>query len=228
MDKNCGIYKIINKIDGNYYVGSSSNVLRRWNRHKNNLNHGRHHNIRLLRAWHKYGEKQFEFEVIRNVMESELLPSEQLFLDVAANEKDRCYNLSFIAGKVEMTSEVKNKISLSKIGKPGKKGTENPLYGRKVPLEVRMKIRDSLMGAKNYNFGKSMTADRKKLIIESRLGINNQNYDYTIYKFLNLKTKDLFEGTRNEFYTKYELDARSVRKFIRGKFKTIAGWKLVK
>jgi hypothetical protein len=30
-----GIYKIINKIDGKYYVGSSSNIYKRWNAHKN-------------------------------------------------------------------------------------------------------------------------------------------------------------------------------------------------
>lgn len=224
----CGIYKIINLVNGNYYLGSSKNMIKRWSRHRTNLNCGNHHNIRLLRAWKKYGEKEFEFKCIHIVEECNLLHVEQSYLNTAVSDADGCYNLSFIAGKVEMTEEVKNKIRLSKIGKPARRGKENPLYGRKLSDEVKLKIRDSMMGDKNPNFGKKLSENQKKLIITSRLGKRNQNYDYTVYRFENSKSKELFEGTRNEFYTKYELDARSVRKFIRGKFKTIAGWKLVK
>lgn len=160
---------------------------------------------------------------------SDLLEVEQRYLDAAAKiKRDLVYNLSFIAGKVEMTPEVRRKISLSNLGKIGLCGKDNPMFGEKMPDHVKEKIRFSLMGAKNHNFGKILTVEHKLKISKSRSGKNNQNYDYEIYNFSNEKTGDFFSGTRHEFYKKYELDARSVRKFIRGKFATIAGWKLVK
>ena len=65
-----GIYKIINKINGKYYVGSSVNIKdypnNRWSRHIADLNANRHHNDYLQRAWNKYGQDAFEFIIIEN------------------------------------------------------------------------------------------------------------------------------------------------------------------
>ena len=82
------------------------------------------------------------------------------------------------------------------------------------------------MGENNPNYGKTLNHRQRKILSNSQLGTKNHNYDYTIYHFVH-KSGDTFVGTRNDFYKKFDLDARSVRKFIRGKFKTIAGWKLL-
>jgi group I intron endonuclease len=55
-----GIYKITNKINGKVYIGQSINIERRWKEHisdkrKNSLIH---------LAIEKYGEKNFNFEII--------------------------------------------------------------------------------------------------------------------------------------------------------------------
>ena len=42
-----GIYKIINKTNGKYYVGSSVDVFRRWNSHLNHLIKNKHNNTHL-------------------------------------------------------------------------------------------------------------------------------------------------------------------------------------
>jgi hypothetical protein len=47
-----------------YYVGQSSKGIGRWNQHLNALRRGRHDNIRMLRAFRKYGEQAFNFEII--------------------------------------------------------------------------------------------------------------------------------------------------------------------
>ena len=56
-----GIYKIVNKINGKYYVGSSKDVINyRWIHHKRALRSNRHKNDYLQNAWNKYGEDNFE------------------------------------------------------------------------------------------------------------------------------------------------------------------------
>lgn len=58
------IYKIENMIDGKYYIGSSSNYRNRWSHHLNLLRKNEHHCTHLQRAWNKFGEHCFKFNVI--------------------------------------------------------------------------------------------------------------------------------------------------------------------
>src|SRR3989304_1436717 len=59
-----GIYKIINKTNGKYYVGSSNDIIGRWFTHKSQLNRNNHCNPHLQRAWNKYGKDNFEFIIV--------------------------------------------------------------------------------------------------------------------------------------------------------------------
>ena len=58
------IYKIINIITGDFYIGSSLNLMNRYKNHINKLNKQNHRNNILNRAWKKYGSKSFVFVVI--------------------------------------------------------------------------------------------------------------------------------------------------------------------
>ena len=62
-----GIYKISNIITNDLYVGSSSRITRRWDRHRSELKRGIHPNKHLLNSWNKYGEENFKFEVIEEL-----------------------------------------------------------------------------------------------------------------------------------------------------------------
>ena len=53
---NSGIYKILNKINGKFYIGSAVNFKRRFARHKRLLNINCHPNEYLQNAWNKYWE----------------------------------------------------------------------------------------------------------------------------------------------------------------------------
>lgn len=77
-----GIYKIINKVDGKCYYGSSKNIEKRWLRHINELNKNKHINILLQRAWNKYGEDNFLFEIVEECEIINLLNVEQKYLDL--------------------------------------------------------------------------------------------------------------------------------------------------
>ena len=80
MKKQKGIYKIINKINNKFYIGSTSNFHVRKLRHLNELRKNKHHCIHLQRAFNKYKEENFEVIFIEEcentfVREQEILDS---------------------------------------------------------------------------------------------------------------------------------------------------------
>lgn len=58
-----GLYKIIVDGIGTYY-GESDNIPRRWARHRKQLRNGRHHNVKLRRAYKDLGDRKFHFHII--------------------------------------------------------------------------------------------------------------------------------------------------------------------
>lgn len=59
-----GIYKVINKATGNFYVGKSKSILKRFYDHKNAIKSGKHINAKINEDVEKYGLEAFDFEVI--------------------------------------------------------------------------------------------------------------------------------------------------------------------
>lgn len=59
-----GIYRIVNRVSRKCYVGQSVNVRKRVTYHFNRLRRGVHDNMRLQRAFKKYGEGAFYVEVV--------------------------------------------------------------------------------------------------------------------------------------------------------------------
>lgn len=114
MEKISGIYKIVNKISGRYYVGSSINILTskgRFAEHIKDLNRGIHHNDYLQHAWNKYGQSNFDFIIVEKVSAEKLREVEQKYLTEAFTKSD-CYNLNFNACSPTKLSEYsRNKIS---------------------------------------------------------------------------------------------------------------------
>jgi group I intron endonuclease len=77
---NSGIY-VIRHAAGRCYVGSAVNILRRWDLHRSQLRRGKHHSLKMQRAWNKYGEGAFTFEVLENVEKELLIEREQHWID---------------------------------------------------------------------------------------------------------------------------------------------------
>lgn len=76
-----GIYFITCNANGRVYVGSSVGIRSRLERHLYELRKGTHYNVKLQRAWWKYGDAQFTFQPVLHCAEEHLLWFEQLFLD---------------------------------------------------------------------------------------------------------------------------------------------------
>jgi group I intron endonuclease len=102
-----GIYKIRNIINDDYYVGSAKNIVRRWDRHRCGLRNNKHENIILQRAWNKYGEENFIFEIIEECEPNVLLIVEQNYLDL--NPK---YNIGLKASGGDNITNNPNKIEI--------------------------------------------------------------------------------------------------------------------
>lgn len=84
------IYEIKNKSNDWRYIGCSKNYENRCKEHKKKLRANTHHNIHLQRAWNKYGEYEFEFNVLLQVESKDTM-----FLEEARmiEHEDMLYNI---------------------------------------------------------------------------------------------------------------------------------------
>ena len=176
-----GIYKILNKVNGKYYIGSSNDINNRWTSHKKMLRRNQHDNQHLQYAWNKYGENNFDFLVLNECSNSELLVIEQKYLD-NNSIKDNLYNLSFIAGKIEMTDDIRKKISDGNKGKVRSeetkkllsdinRGSNHPMFGKKSRGNLGKQFsEDWCIKIGDGNRGKIVSKETRQKIRNSLLG----------------------------------------------------------
>jgi len=111
-----GVYRIRNLVNGNLYVGSSLHLQKRKSVHFRDLRKGTHHSQHLQRAWQKYGESNFVFEVMFHCAKETARWYEQKALDVL----QPAYNVLKIAGSPygrKHTEDAKEKMRIAKVGK---------------------------------------------------------------------------------------------------------------
>ena len=131
-----GIYCITNVLNGKRYIGSSVDIGRRFRRHKSCLKNGLHPNNHLQSAWNKYGESNFDFSVIMECPEKEVLFYEQFYISSLKSE----YNKAPVAGNMlgfRHSESSRKKMSESHKGK--NLGKDSPCFGKKASLETRHK-----------------------------------------------------------------------------------------
>lgn len=232
-----GIYKIINKIDGKYYVGSSHDILGktgRFNRHTKDLMNKKHHSIFLQRAWDKYGQENFEFIVIENIEnKTDLLSKEQYYLNLAEKEKDMCYNMRFnVSGgnlrkesieKMSSSLKMKHKLDPNYTSKCMRNC--NSLEARKKRSETAKKFRMN-----NPEAFKNATIAHKEYFsnLENLKKHAEASKNKHIYEFFNTKTNEKFIGFMYDFRIKYNLKKGSLSNLIHGRNKSHKFWILVK
>ena len=84
-----GIYVIRCSVSGKVYVGSSKKMHERWMEHKRSLRNNKHHSQHLQRAWNKYGEKAFEFQIVEEILDPlDLICREQKWIDTCDSFKN--------------------------------------------------------------------------------------------------------------------------------------------
>ncbi len=188
-----GTYKITNIETGIYYYGSSIEVNKRFKRHQKELKQNKHHCIYLQRAYNKYGESKFTFELDEEFdTEKEARDHEQHTLDTV---KD-LYNTSRSASGGDLISNHPNKDEIvTKIKKSlnqkyslmtaeekkkkfGRSGSENGMYGKTHTDVVKKKLSDINKGKTRKLGIKSSKETKQKLseIAKKRTGTKNPFY----------------------------------------------------
>lgn len=181
----CGIYRILNTQNGKCYLGSGVSIERRFRDHKRDLRNKSHCNKKLQRAWDKYGEQSFSFEVFQIVDDVSTLLSVEtdLIVSLRLTEHEYGYNLCKTgrsAFGLTRSVETRQKMSASQKGKKrspeicqqmsgarkGKKFTEErkqKLRGVKRSDAVRARISQALSER-----GPISESTRQKLIAKNK------------------------------------------------------------
>ncbi len=165
---NAGIYQIMNRHDYHMYIGSSVNIKKRWRDHKDALSKNTHSNIRLQRAWNKYGEDAFDFSVVEYEENLNILEiREQYYTDLWNPEyviRKRCVGSQLGTVRSE-ESKQKSRIASS--------GENNPMYGRRHSEETKQKQMIAKLGEKNPMFGKQSWMKGKSHSLDAKQKLSN-------------------------------------------------------
>ena len=176
----CGIYEIVNTINGKRYTGSAVDIPDRWRCHRKDLQSvDCHHSRSLQRAWNKYGEDVFEFRVLLYCDPiKEILVDE--FEQRAIDQKSE-YNICKVAGSnlgMKFGPPSEEHIAKLREASTGKRHSKKTLAkmskaqkGRKISKETRAKISTAKTGVKmsaeacanmsKANKGRKHTAEAK-------------------------------------------------------------------
>lgn len=218
----CGVYEIVNNVNGKRYVGSSNRIEHRWSQHKSRLNNGSHHSLHLQRAWDKYGSDNFVFNIIAECSQDNLIPNEQSEIDSGCQ-----YNISPTAGRtagLEVSDSAKEKMSESAYKKWGDPGYRDKMSAIRKDIwscpDRRMIIsRSSKRNWENEEFRSRMS--------KVNSGENNPKFDHTIYNFTHDEFGDI-SCTKYHLYKNYGLNPNSIRLVCKGDRQSHAGWRIKK
>lgn len=250
----CGVYEIVNKVNGKRYVGSSVNIESRWANHRSQLKHGKHHSPALQRSWDKYGVDVFEWNVLIECQECDVISIEQSEIE---NKSE--YNIVPVAGRnsgYRWTEEQKMAHSESKkeyFSIPANREKLDKNRSKHNTDEVRKSISvgtiralsDPLVRNRMSAAGKANWTDERKAaasidakaqisrpnhmaaIIEANSGIKNSNYNHTIYNFTHSEHGDI-SCTQWELRKKYGLSPHHLSAVCHGRRVHHKGWGIKK
>ena len=74
-------YKITNTITGDFYIGSSKDINRRWGEHKRPSSWKKQPNSPMYQDMKNYGIDKFDFQVLEEVEPEKLKETEQQFIE---------------------------------------------------------------------------------------------------------------------------------------------------
>lgn len=168
-----GVYQIRNLVNGNIYIGSSTNIRKRRKNHLNMLKLGKHSSRILQRAFDKHGKDNFEFSVLELCEPSIRLEREQFYIDLLSPKYNSMKVVSIppMMGRKHSQESLK-KMSLSQRNKPQsfKDKISNSIKILWSNPEDRKKF---LENRKYQNLGKKLSPDKVK---EIRLLWETGNY----------------------------------------------------
>jgi group I intron endonuclease len=177
-----GIYKITNTRNGKFYIGSSKDINRRWWEHKNDLNKKTHINAKLQNAWNFYGENQFKFEIVEEIMDDKLLlEREQHYLNMFEPYRNGIgYNIAQNSCGGDNFTHNPNKENIRQQLSELYSGENNPMFGKKHNDESLLKQKQKAIGRFSLNwfiekYGNDLGS---RMYEERRLKLSSRTINY--------------------------------------------------
>jgi group I intron endonuclease len=174
------IYRILNVVTDQFYVGSAVNFRRRRWEHLNALNKKEHHCVRLQEAWDVYGPNAFEFEVLEEVPDEQQLLVEDSYLVQFAGHSV-CYNTASTSLQPPSAADpqTREKISAT-LKRLYADSTNHPRTGKQHSQETK----DRISAAKKANpakpwAGKTRSEETKAKISAAQKGVAKAPRVYT-------------------------------------------------
>ena len=242
MSMNTGVYKILNLVNGKFYIGSTSALgfKKRWWCHQKDLRASNHHNQHLQNSWNKYGEPQFQFEIVEKCCPSQCLSREQHYIDTL----HPAYNILAMAGSprgyrhAATTKAIIGNASRgpNNYGYTGEHKFYNPSYGIfvgslvefwkkfRVTKSISYKLRLGVLD-KSHGWIYIGTSDDKMPDDINTFYVARCRNNRPIYQFHHIDGT-IFAGTMPEFIAKYHLDRSVISKLVRGKRHYAYGWNI--
>ena len=165
------VYKIVNKVNGKYYIGMTKQTLiKRFSQHKQNAKMGK--NTYLYNAIRKYGNDNFEIELL-----------------LECSNKEECCNL-----EIEYISKNKNGYNLA----PGGEGgfVVQDIKSWKCKLKESRKDKTPFLGKTHSEEAKKKCSEASKLYWDSQ-----QTYSWEdIKKYSYKEAKEKFGISTTHYY----------------------------
>ena len=144
------IYKITNKINGDFYIGQTTKeLLKRMRNHRNTANHGSNYHLHNAMRYHGY--VNFEIELIETVDSKELLDEREIYW---IEELKPRYNSH------------KGGSGGSKPGRPDIQGESRENWLKAFDKTGKEPWNKGKTGLGGYKWSKPMSLEKKKLISE--------------------------------------------------------------
>jgi len=176
-----GVYCIINIVNNKKYVGSCAAkdfIYMRLMHHKKDLENKKHCNIKLQRAFNKYGIENFIFEILEICVPENCIKREQYYIDLLKPE----YNIAKIAGNTlgRICSEETRQKIRKKALERYEKNSELREFMSKIQTglkrseeSIALRVKKQL-GRKHSEKTKQKMSDSRKDFFKSEKGIKQK------------------------------------------------------
>ena len=121
-----GVYKITNTVTGDFYIGSSKDVKRRWTEHKCKSTWNRCPNNPLYKDMKKYCLDKFSFQILEEAEPEHLKEAEQQFIETLQPTYNNINAKGFdVERRKETNRKANNKYNKSNKGKESHRKANN-------------------------------------------------------------------------------------------------------
>lgn len=206
--KGFGIYSITNTCTGDMYIGQTIRSFdERWRKHKNKLKNNKHENSMLQRAFNKYGEEAFEYNVIHLCEEIDRISELEIYYIKKYDSFNNGYNLTtggegckclneeslyLMKNKVKQLSRDKSVYGVEQIEEVKvmlSKDVDLKLADRINEISIKTGVdKGTIYNIKNFNSWRDVREDlNEKILNNNRRSLVNKVIDSFICRKLTIK-----------------------------------------